>query len=56
VQLDTKGHVFQFHLSNSRGMVEKFFVAETKDQWLKGGIFFGFNITRDFKVAGTNGK
>ncbi|REE05579.1 DUF5777 family beta-barrel protein [Marinoscillum furvescens] len=54
VQIDTKGHVFQLHLSNSRGMIEKFFIAETADNWLDGGIHFGFNITRDFTVKGRN--
>ena len=52
VQFDTKGHIFQLHFGNSRGMTEKFFVAETKGKWLEGDIFFGFNITRDFTLAG----
>lgn len=50
--LETKGHVFQFHLGNSRGMIEKFFVTETTGLWEKGDIHFGFNITRDFKLKG----
>lgn len=50
--IETKGHVFQFHLGNSRGMVEKFFVTETTGDWTKGDIHFGFNITRDFKLKG----
>lgn len=52
VELETKAHVFQFHVSNSRGMTEKFFVSETTGQWSKGDIHLGFNITRDFKVKG----
>ncbi|MBR07735.1 MAG: hypothetical protein CMP48_08605 [Rickettsiales bacterium] len=52
VQIDTKGHVFQLHFGNSRGMTEKFFVAETTNTWQDGGIHFGFNITRDFKLKG----
>ena len=52
VQIDTKGHVFQLHFGNSRGMIEKFFIAETTDTWTDGGIHFGFNITRDFTVKG----
>ncbi len=52
VQIDTKGHVFQLQLGNSQGMIEKFFIAETHDSWLDGGIHLGFNITRDFKVKG----
>ena len=52
IELETKAHVFQFHLSNSRGMTEKFFVSETTGQWSAGDIHLGFNITRDFKVKG----
>lgn len=52
VELETKSHVFQFHLSNSRGMTEKFFVSETTGRWDKGDIHLGFNITRDFKIKG----
>lgn len=52
VQFDTKGHIFQLHLGNSSGMTEKFFIAETREKWLDGGIYFGFNITRDFTLAG----
>ncbi len=51
-QIDTKGHIFQLHFGNSRGMIEKFFIAETQGKWGKGDIHFGFNITRDFKVKG----
>ena len=50
--VETKGHVFQFHLSNSRGMVEKLFITETTGNWLDGDIHFGFNITRDFRIRG----
>lgn len=50
--INTKGHVFQFQLSNSRGMIEKFFITETQGNWFDGSIGLGFNITRDFKVKG----
>lgn len=52
VDIETKGHVFQLHLSNSRGMIEKFFIAETFGDWLDGDIYFGFNITRDWRLTG----
>ena len=52
IDLETKGHVFQFHFGNSRGMTEKFFITETTGEWLDGDIHFGFNITRDFKIKG----
>ena len=50
--VETKGHVFQFHLSNSRGMVEKSFISETTGSWGNGDIHFGFNVTRDFRIGG----
>jgi len=50
--LETKGHVFQFHIGNSRGMTEKFFISETRGSWMDGDIRLGFNITRDFKIKG----
>ncbi|MFY0601355.1 MAG: hypothetical protein JXR03_16900 [Cyclobacteriaceae bacterium] len=57
VQIDTKGHIFQLHISNSQGMVERTFISESEGDWqdgkfLKRDIFFGFNITRDFKIKG----
>ena len=54
--IETKHHVFQLHLSNSRGMVEKFFIAETYGKWSKGDIMLGFNITRDFQLKGRKYK
>ncbi|WP_338768795.1 DUF5777 family beta-barrel protein [Bernardetia sp. ABR2-2B] len=48
--IETGGHVFQLHLTNSRSMIEKGFIAETRGDWLDGGIHFGFNLTREFVV------
>lgn len=51
IDLETGGHVFQLHLTNSRGMVERFFVTETTGNWLDNGIHFGFNISRGFALG-----
>ncbi|MDP4220608.1 MAG: DUF5777 family beta-barrel protein [Bacteroidota bacterium] len=48
--IETGGHVFQVHLSNSNGMNEKAFITETYNNWLKGGIQLGFNISRMFQL------
>lgn len=48
--IETGGHVFQLHFTNSRGMAEKFFVSETTGNWLDGDIHFGFNISRVFTI------
>ncbi|MBI1266701.1 MAG: hypothetical protein GC193_04620 [Cryomorphaceae bacterium] len=52
IDIETKGHQFQFSLSNALGMTEKFFITETTNDWLDGGIGLGFNITRDFRIRG----
>tara|TARA_R110000868_G_scaffold73899_8_gene213862 strand:- start:202 stop:1056 length:855 start_codon:yes stop_codon:yes gene_type:complete len=56
VDIETKNHVFQLHVSNSRGMIEKFFIGETRAKWQDGDFFFGFNITRDFQIKGKKYK
>ena len=48
VDIETGGHVFSLHLSNSRGMNEYAFLTQTTGQWLEGDIYFGFNISRVF--------
>ena len=48
--IETGGHVFQLHCSNSTSMVEKGFIAETTNSWTNGGIHFGFNISRVFTL------
>jgi hypothetical protein len=46
--IETGGHVFSLHLSNSRGMNERAFLRDTKGEWSEGDIYFGFNISRSF--------
>lgn len=50
IDLETGGHVFQLHLTNSRGMTEKYLVGETTGKWLDGDIHFGFNVSRVFTL------
>lgn len=50
VDIETGGHVFQLHFTNSRSMIEKGFVTENNGDWLKGDIHFGFNISRVFTL------
>ena len=49
--IETGGHVFQLHFSNSTSMIEKGFIAETEGDWGKGDIHFGFNISRVFTMV-----
>jgi len=46
--IETGGHVFQLHLTNSRGMIEKQFIGQTTGKWNSGDIFYGFNVSRTF--------
>lgn len=48
IDLETGGHIFQLHLSNSRGMTEPFLIGQTTGNWLDGDIHFGFNVSRVF--------
>jgi len=49
--IETGGHVFQLHFTNSRGMTERQFITETPGDWGKGDIHFGFNISRVFQIG-----
>ena len=49
--VETGGHVFQLHFSNATGMNEKAFITNTTNQWGKGEIRFGFNLSRVFTIA-----
>jgi hypothetical protein len=46
--LETGGHVFQMHFTNSRAMNESGFLGQTTGSWSKGEIAFGFNLVRVF--------
>ena len=48
--IETGGHVFQLHFSNSTGMNEKAFITNTNKSWGKGEVGFGFNLSRVFTV------
>jgi hypothetical protein len=50
VDIETGGHVFQLHVTNSTGMTERTFINETTGSWGKGDLRFGFNISRVFTV------
>jgi hypothetical protein len=48
--IETGGHVFQLHITNSKAMFERGFITETIGDWGAGEIHFGFNISRVFTV------
>lgn len=48
--IETGGHVFQLHVTNSTGMTERTFINETTGEWGKGNLRFGFNLSRVFTI------
>lgn len=48
--IETGGHVFQLHFTNSTGMFERAFITETQGTWGDGAIRYGFNISRVFTI------
>lgn len=51
VDIDTGGHIFSLHFTNSQPQIERGFIGETTYNWLKGDFCFGFNITRQFYLG-----
>ncbi|MBL7812568.1 MAG: hypothetical protein JNL57_10125 [Bacteroidetes bacterium] len=49
--IETGGHVFQVHVTNSTAMAEPFFIGRTAGTWQSGAIRLGFNISRVFTVV-----
>jgi hypothetical protein len=48
--IETGGHVFQLHFTNSTSMIDRGFVTETTGDWLDGDVHFGFNVSRVFTI------
>lgn len=48
--IETGGHVFQLYCTNSTGMTERTFIAETTGDFFGGDIRLGFTISRVFTV------
>ena len=49
--IETGGHVFQVHFTNSSGLNEAQFISNTNDTWDTYGIRFGFNLSRVFTIV-----
>ena len=49
--IETGGHVFQLHFSNTSGLNERAFITDTQEGWGKGDIRFGFNLSRVFTIS-----
>lgn len=57
--IETGGHVFQLHFTNSFGMIEKHFLGQTGGtsggRWQNGDVHWGFNISRTFNLGPRGG-
>ncbi len=51
LDIETGGHVFQLHFTNSTSMIEKGFITETVGNWSDMGVHFGFNVSRVFTIV-----
>jgi hypothetical protein len=51
LDIETGGHVFQLHFSNATGMNEKSYLTQTTGDFFRGGMRFGFNLSRMFFVG-----
>ena len=49
--IETGGHIFQIHFTNSQLMFTPGFIARTEGNWIDGNIFIGFNIYRIFHLG-----
>ncbi len=46
--LETGGHVFQLHFTNSQFMNANGVMGNSTGDWSEGDFYFGFNISRSF--------
>ncbi len=55
-ELETGGHVFAMFFTNSKGIIENEFLANTTSNLQKGGFRFGFTISRIFSFDNSGRK
>ena len=48
VDLETGGHVFQLHFTNSQSMNTNGVFGTSTGDWAEGDVYFGFNLARSF--------
>lgn len=48
IDLETGGHVFQMHFTNSQAMNTNGFLGQSTGDWGDGDVYFGFNLSRVF--------
>jgi hypothetical protein len=48
LEIETGGHVFQIHVSNSQAIFANGFLGQARGDFSDGSVFLGFNISRAF--------
>jgi hypothetical protein len=56
LDIETGGHVFQLHFTNSTSMSEYAFVTQNDANWGKNAVRFGFNVSRVFTLIDKKGE
>lgn len=51
IEIETGGHVFQIHVSNSRAIFANGFLGQARGDFGDGNVFLGFNISRAFSLG-----
>ena len=50
LEIETGGHIFSLNFMNSEYIIENNFLYNTQKSWGKGGVRFGFTISRNFSL------
>ncbi|TAE42551.1 MAG: hypothetical protein EAY66_00560 [Sphingobacteriales bacterium] len=50
IEIETGGHVFSLNFQNSPYIIENNFIADTQKSWTKGGVRWGFAVSRNFSL------
>ena len=50
IEVETGGHVFQIHVSNTQAIFANGFLGQARGDFSEGDIFLGFNLSRAFSL------
>ena len=50
LEIETGGHIFSLNFMNAEYIIENNFISNTQKSWGKGGVRFGFTISRNFSL------
>ncbi len=56
LEIETGGHIFSLNFMNATYILENSFIADTQKSWGKGGVRFGFTISRNFSLFKSKNK